>query len=376
MGRIEKKLNEWVKLGLITAEQSHSISAHESKKSGTSWVFYSFLLLGFLALGIGIISIIAANWSSIPSLVKIMIDFIILGVVASAIYFAKQKSHDTAFESLIVLYQILCLASIGLISQIYHTGGELHQALLFWSLITVGIAACSRKFLASFLWAGGFFTGIGFAAYKSLNLRMTFLQSPSTILMSLTLLSFFLSILGKFQKRAENHSHSFSVYTLILGVFGLISAEAEIKIFGRSLMGIRSFIPSYLLTLLIGLGIGKLNAYSKIQKLLLLSGLIVFLIPFHLQVFKLQNDVVNAILTIFILFCLAFFHASQHKRNCFQFFMIVIGLRLLGLYFQALGGLAATGFGLIASGIIVIACLVFWKKYRDKITLWAEELIK
>ncbi len=87
--------------------------------------------------------------------------------LAVVTYQAHKKGRPIVFEVFLISLMIICLASIGLISQIYHTGGKFYEALLFWSLITAGIAAASKKFFAPFLWATLFFTGFALSAFNS-----------------------------------------------------------------------------------------------------------------------------------------------------------------------------------------------------------------
>ena len=65
MTRIEKMLDDWVAKDLITQEQAKKISDYESSRPGSSWVLYGFLILGAVIIGIGVISLIAANWKNV-----------------------------------------------------------------------------------------------------------------------------------------------------------------------------------------------------------------------------------------------------------------------------------------------------------------------
>ncbi len=62
--------------------------------------------------------------------------------------------------------------------------------------------------------------------------------------------------------------------------------------------------------------------------------------------------------------------ASIKFPRMFQWCVILIGIRFVFLYFQALGGLATTGVGLIISGIVIISLCILWNKYRKHLGLW------
>jgi uncharacterized membrane protein len=156
MSKFEKKLNEWVSLGFINNDQALKIQSYENSKPEGAWILSGLLILGVIIIGIGIISLIAANWITIPDAVKLGVDFGLLITLA----FATVKSwepkdsskHPLRFESFLLLFLIHCLASIGLISQIYHTGGKLYQALMLWSIITFLATLCARQIFVPFLW--------------------------------------------------------------------------------------------------------------------------------------------------------------------------------------------------------------------------------
>lgn len=83
-----------------------------------------------------------------------------------------------------------------------------------------------------------------------------------------------------------------------------------------------------------------------------------------------------AVTTIVSFSCYAIYLVSVDHKKLFQFFVILVGIRFIVLYFQALGGLATTGFGLILSGVIMIAMAIGWNKNRTAIAAWAERISK
>jgi hypothetical protein len=119
-------------------------------------------------------------------------------------------------------------------------------------------------------------------------------------------------------------------------------------------------------------GIWNNLEYRRVQKIVLSLSVASFLIPFHVRWLGLSSSVVYAMSSILVMGLVAIFLASIGSRRLFQCFLFLVGLRFLILYFQALGGLATTGLGLIVSGALVIGMAVFWNKYRKEITLSVE----
>ena len=78
MSKIKKFLNDWKEQGLISSDQVSSVINYEDHKKRTQWVLMGFLSLGVIVLAIGVISIVASNWSDIPDSIKLSVDFLVL----------------------------------------------------------------------------------------------------------------------------------------------------------------------------------------------------------------------------------------------------------------------------------------------------------
>ncbi|MBC87058.1 MAG: hypothetical protein CL677_07740 [Bdellovibrionaceae bacterium] len=376
MSRLDKMLSDWVANDLISDEQAKKITNHENYKPSHSWVLYGFLILGAATIGIGIISLIAANWNGIPDALKLFVDFALLIALASGSYFAWEKNKPIVFEVLLISFIILCLASIGLISQIYHTGGKLYQALLLWSIITAGVAAASKRSFVPFIWATGFLFGITFAALDSPAFQPIFQKHGSPVAMTIPLISALLAIICRRLGGEGGQTAALRSWTITGGLVALVIAELQLWRHRSIDLGIAAYLPGYVFAALTALGIGMSIDYKKAQKYLLLATLGLYLVPFHFPMFEIQHKISYAFCSVAILATMAVFLASLKHRKLFQIFLVALGIRFLVLYFQALGGLATTGFGLIISGTIIIAMVVVWNRYRKEITTWAEGLVE
>lgn len=370
MSKLDKGLQEWVALGFISPDQAKRIRDHESAKPESSWILSGLLILGAVIVGIGVISLIAANWNQIPDAIKLTADFLLLGFLAFATLRSWEAKKDIQFEVLLLFFLILCLASIGLISQIYHTGGKLYQALMLWSLITAAPASSARQMFVPFLWTGAFLSGIVFMALDSVALQSIFQKNYYAVFMSVPLLCAALTIISKKLAGEVSSTRALRAWMLISGLVALV--VAEIHDLSRAKIGLIAYIPGYFLAIFAAFDIWPNREYRKIQKVLLLVILGLFLIPFHLPVLGVKTSIAYAAFTIILLGLMVIFLASLKERRLFQWFLFFLGIRFLVLYFQALGGLATTGFGLIISGGLVIAMAVFWNKYKTALAVWAE----
>ena len=373
---IHKKINDWVSHQLITKKQAEEIINYEANKSGRSWVLYGFSVLGITTIAIGIISLIAANWQLIPGDIKILFDFLILIFVAFWVYSSWKQKKFIMFEVSLVFFMLLCLASIGLISQVYHTGGQLHEALLLWSAITLGLALISKKTFPPFIWSAGFFLSLTTFIFNSAILQPIFQDRIAPVFMTLPFLAAFLAMISK-QFYLETQKKALTIWAIIMGISGLVAAEIyqlteSAYIYSEDIL---AFTIGYILAVALAFLIFMDFEYKKIQKNILLLTLMFYITPFHFGFFDIESSIVSAFSSIIILTIFAVFLASRQKRKLFQFFLILIGLRFFVLYCQEFGGLMTTGFILITSGALIITMVILWNKYHHRLTLWTERLV-
>ncbi len=377
MSRLEKDLKDWVAHGFVSQDQAKRIRDHEASKPESSWVLSGLLVLGAIIVGIGVISLIAANWNQIPDALKLVGDFVLLMVLAGWTLQTWESKKQIQFEVLLLSFLILCLASIGLISQIYHTGGDLYQALMLWAIISFAAASAARQMFVPFMWTAGFLSGVVFTALDSVALESIFHKNYQAVFMAVPLLCAGFTVVSKRLSGEIGATRAFRYWTLIGGLVALVVAEVH-DLWRRdySSSGLTPYLPGYFLAAFALLGIWQSLEYRKVQKILLILTLGIFLVPFHLPLLDVKSSVAYAAFTIIVLALFSVFLASLQERRMFQWFLSFLGLRFLILYFQALGGLATTGLGLIVSGGLVIGMAIFWNKYRAALAVWAEGWVK
>lgn len=99
-------------------------------------------ILGVLLIGAGIIIFFAANWEKMSNSLKLGTIFVsLIGSYFLGYYWRyKRGNYPTLGASLIFLGAIIFGAGILLISQIYHLGGKLPDAIMFWGIGTLLMA--------------------------------------------------------------------------------------------------------------------------------------------------------------------------------------------------------------------------------------------
>ncbi|QPJ61275.1 MAG: DUF2157 domain-containing protein [Candidatus Nitronauta litoralis] len=379
MARIDKKIEEWVRADLINSDVADSILSYEDRQPASSWILSTFLILGAVTVGIGIISLIAANWDDIPDSVKLAADLILLSALAYGVFKTHVEDKPLYFEMYLVAFQISCLASIGLISQIYNTGGKAWQALLLWSVITAGVAVASKKSFVPFIWATGFFAGVINGAFEIDWLKSFYKGQEQALIMTIPLLATLMTALLKKVFGESGQTHALRVWSFLALIFTLVTIEVinSSDFYNNDNPGISlvAFAPGYILAILVGIAFVRDEQFNRLQIWVSLFALFGFVIQFHLSFLYIKSDYISAIFTLLILSLIAILMASRRHRKIFQVLVVFIGLRFLVLYFQALGGLATTGIGLIVSGVLIICMVTWWNKKRQAIANWAEGLL-
>lgn len=151
---LERQLARWLSAGLITSEQAGHIRRFEAEQ-GRPTLLHAVSTLAGVAIAIGIVSVIAANWDAIPGHVKIGVDLAIVAALSYGFVWRERLGPPWLREAgLVVLYGAV-LASIALIGQVYQLGGRLELALLVWSAITFPALAQGRSAGLAFVWLLG-----------------------------------------------------------------------------------------------------------------------------------------------------------------------------------------------------------------------------
>ncbi len=198
--------------------------------------------------------------------------------------------------------------------------------------------------------------------------------------MAVPLLSGVLAMLSRKYLGEVGLTRAFTVWALIGIIMALFVVEGWFigyaGCYGQPESGFLTYFPNYILAVTAVLGIWSNSAYTHPQKILLMIFLAFYFLPFHLIYVIKDGEIIFALCTLIILGLLAIFLASLKRRKLFQLLIFLIGVRFLILYFQAFGGLAVTGFGLILSGGLIIGMVVYWNKYRLQMATWSEGLLK
>jgi len=159
------EIETWHIEGLIGADAALQLkSRYELVKKDQRPVGLIILgSLGALLIGLGIISLLAANWGAIPRDMRAVISFLPLVISFSvALYGALKMDLSLALtEPLGIFWGLSIGAGIALISQTYHLPGEMETFILTWMILLVPVVWLTRSlgcvagfYIGLLFWAG------------------------------------------------------------------------------------------------------------------------------------------------------------------------------------------------------------------------------
>jgi uncharacterized membrane protein len=146
--------------GVVTSEEAEKLRRHYGEVEtggGRRWAMIVFGVLGGALIGAGIILLLAHNWEELSRPVRAVISFLPL-VIAQALalaVLAKWPGSAAGREGVGTFWTLAIGASIALVAQTYHIGGDFPAFMLTWSLAALPVVYVLRCSTAAMLfWVG------------------------------------------------------------------------------------------------------------------------------------------------------------------------------------------------------------------------------
>jgi uncharacterized membrane protein len=383
---LEDRIKNWVTKGIISPEQGDQILTHESSATGRPWVMYGVAAVGVFAIALGIISIIASNWADITPTQKLLAYFfwqILLGWA----FFQQVDKPGLKREIYLSLFCLTILGGIALVGQIYHLKSDGWQGLSFWLLLILPGTLLAQTKVLPIVWVSSFFLTLEIFFWSRLynySYVNTTLRAESNSELLQLRLNYFLILLlfialGTLKSKTRNISLSgFCEAALkISGWLLLIIAVPYVNYLYTSYEHFRPLsLPEILPALIVAIAVGliflqKIDANEPpfgsrlVGTLIILTA--VFWIP-PLMISNLRGEVLGAAVFIFLYALAAAAAASYDRRRLFNLLSFGIALRFLLIYFEVFGSPAATGVGLIISGLLILFTLWAWYYFKDRVS--------
>lgn len=392
---LQRSLRRWQAAGLLDEATAARILAHERGRPSRPYALYALGGLGALSIATGLLSLVASNWDRIGPELKLVADLLLLAALAAGVFLLRRRAarQDRAaaggqapgdgdgaapegearalgLDVLLIIYAGATLASIGLVAQTYHLGGELRHALLFFCAVTFPLLSLGR---------GAFLSGAWLIALQTTwlvqvegwvkALGLSGRQDDVAWLTALALCPLALLLVSGLPPLRRRRPRLCAV-AAALGALQwlLLCTAAQFAWYGRGELhraaglGLGSLALLALLSLPVALLLPPSldrRGRATLRALLLLGPLSSYapLLVHH------EKSALLAALGFIALYLLVGYAALRLRLLwLFSLATALIALRVLGVYFEIIGSLLDTGLGLIVGG--ALSFLVAWIWYR------------
>ena len=363
----EHYARKWQAAGLIDAATAERIRAWETSHRRPVWL-WAVAGMGALAIGLGMMAIVGANWDDIPDTLKLAVDLALNAVCAVALFTCWRAARVWPREIAALLLFALVLSGIALVGQVYQLQSDPWHALVLWlALCTPFLALASLTRLTGAIWALAVLTTWFVAGDDVQRLLVSLhvfpekqdywdngLFVPLQIYLSgcgMIVIATLRALWPAARRQAE--------LLLMFGFVLLMAACSLTSSFEWFTRTDGSAWPSTIVAAVATVAAGAALWFTRegAGRLALLGfSFLVWAAALHNSgLDRWAIDVVNALLFIVYWGGIGAVAARAGWRSWFGFAFTMVGLRLLVLYFEAIGGLTATGFGLLGGGVLCLA---------------------
>lgn len=376
MANLQKRLLEWTNEGLISAEQAAGIIAFERKRPNGNWLLFGFMFLGAGVVGIGVISLVAANWSALSDSVKLGADLLVLLMIAYGVIHQQKKENSLAFELLLTFFALACLTSLGLIGQIYHAGGGWDQALLVWALFILPAMTLSNRPFLPFIWTTALLVAGSYRLIISPLLFTSDEERGFVIGYGLPLACGLVTVLLSTWPSARLFARSFQLHTWITGIGVVIMVDGSSMLIRQPWGWHGSMTWTGVLlggALLAGIALHP-HLPTRIKGFLglmvvLYTAMAPIIISFGL------SHWFSAFFTMALFALAAAYLVRERSLRLANGLILLLGLRFLALFLTAFGGLIDAGIGLIVSGSVILGFVWLWWRLHGPILRFLERVM-
>jgi uncharacterized membrane protein len=365
-----RKIAEWHDAGLIDAATRDRLVAYETAHA-RPLLLWALWGIGALAIGLGLVSVIAANWEDIPGEVRLAVH---LALIAGAVgtLFAREarlaQRSPWAVEALAFVAAALGLTFFGHLGQVYQTAAPLWQPLATWLVLFAPLLLLTGRswpnaiaVLGGAIWCAWDYAGSSHGLDGNGPLvRDLWLAAVVTLPVAIAPLAAFArtrSARIDFWRQLEQLALA---YAVCCASFATAIAAWDGFGSGSGANEWASLILSGVMMMLAGVGIGAARGDRSGRMTGAILGGAGLVMPLA---YAADGATVPAALLFFALWGgIAAAALAAQWRGLFQAAVGVIALRLIILSFELAGDLLTSGFGLILAGVMILA--VAWGAVR------------
>ncbi len=361
----DKKIDIWLDAGLIDADTARRIREYEADRSRPIGL-WSLIGLGALAIGLGIVSLVAANWDAIPGMVRLSVHGLSIVAIAGAIYLLQPRNSFLGLylkDVLLFILAVLGATFFGHLGQVYQTSSPLWKPMATWLLLfSPLLMLAGRGWLISLLWIVALL-GTGIAHWGWYVEQGG--QPPSLYIAAIASLPVFALLIGMFGRRLSSRD-AFWIQTEQFALAAFV-AWVSLKLIADGIESGGVFGSGGDPILITGIQLGlwcaaawlvwtynRTNIGASVAAILIAAAVINFVS----SLMDSTEAVSNAILFMAFWAAVGWSAARSEWRNIFQVVVAIIALRLIALSFELAADLLSSGLGLIMAGVITIGIAI------------------
>jgi uncharacterized membrane protein len=343
---IERKLATWLGAGLIDAETAARLRAYEAEHT-RPLALWAVIGIGTLAIALGLVSVVAANWDTVPPELRLGLHFALITLALAALWRWPRQGWEQ--EALLFICGALGLTFFGHLGQAYQTSSPLWHPLAAWlGLFGPLFLLRGQSWLAALaVTAALVAAGWGFAADHDYRDAVLAVELPTALPLALVPLGAMArpGARGGFWRRLEQLGFGYA-----LG--GASVAIVITNIDRQTVRGEHGAI--WLLTALAAAAALLLARRDRSGQaaagVMAAAGILTWL---ALQLG--EGRVGFAVLFMLLWAAVAVGALHGAWRATFQLAVAMLALRLIVLSFQFDDNLLTSGFGLIGAGVMILA---------------------
>ena len=366
---LNRKLAAWEAAGLISEAAATEIRAFEARERRPV-ALWAIVGLGLLALALGILLMVSANWDRIPDALKLGTHIALAAAAAGTVWWAIAQSRPWLAEAALFMLGALVLAGIALQSQVYQLVGPLWQPLLLWlALMTPAMLLVGQTRLTGHAWALLAIAGPLALAIENADGKGIWLWAHGAAMATpavLVILSFLPRIAAAFATAVRETAIIVLLAAASIAHFGWAS---EVTPAEAGEMAVRFVLPVLAAVAATLLSRRRAPAYMALWPPLLvapvLAAALALAVP-HPDVWV--SRFVGVLLFAAVWGWIAREAARAGWNALFAVAVAAIAIRIFVIYIELFGSLAATGGGLIAGGALLIALALVWRRLVSRRT--------
>ncbi len=355
--KLQRKLTRWVQAELIDQETMDRILAHETENARPR-LLYAVTGIGALAILLGLISLVAANWDGLSDGSKLTTDLLIGIGLCWGLNRVDGTDSNWARDVLIAIIAGWTLASIALIGQIYQLGGKIEAALLFWCCLVFPLLAQGRSRLVGALWLIALVCTLG--AWSDSIVDVFGEDLGIALVLTLAWLILALSRWPRLRRARPESAAVFGGAALVL--LTIVSTIGTFAFYGFGDGADRIMLLGFALSAPSAFVIWRsLRQKGPVYRYWAWTVWVALCLQYCPILFG-QVEISLLSMIVFMGFWALVTRAAwaTHNHILFRFATFMVAVRVVSIYFELLGSLLDTALLLISGGVLTLMVARYW----------------